>query len=161
MPGPTPRPRTPHALPRWLLPALWLALGATLASPAAAQTMVSIDRPVVHMRSGAGIQHSARWQLAKGYPLRVLGRKNGWLKVRDFESDTGWVLGRLTAATPHVVVKVQAANIRSAPRASARLVGRAEYGEVLRTLDRRRGWVRVRQHQGGTGWVARRLLWGW
>lgn len=159
MTGPT-RPPRPALLARWLL-TLALLLGAAAQTPALAQTMVSVDRPKVNLRAGPGTQHAAEWTLAQGYPLQVLDRRNGWLQVRDFEGDSGWVLARLTGREPHVVVKVSSANIRSAPGTSARRLGQARYGEVLRTLDRRPGWLQVRQADGLTGWVARRLLWGW
>lgn len=134
---------------------------ALLTCGAQAQTLVSIDRPDVNMRAGASTSNEVLWTLARGYPLKVLARKRGWLKVEDFEGDTGWVLARLTGTKPHVVVKVSTANIRSKPGTSHRVVGRAEYGDVLRTLERRAGWVRVRPLEGSSGWVARRLLWGW
>lgn len=154
------RPMLRAALPAPLaLPVLVLAL--TAAQPARAQSMVSIDRPVVNMRAGAGTAHAAKWRLPEGYPLQVLARRDGWLKVRDFENDTGWVLGRLTGREPHVVVKVPVANLRSAPGTRQRIVARADYGEVLRTLERREGWLRVRRDGGRSGWVARRLVWGW
>jgi uncharacterized protein YgiM (DUF1202 family) len=147
-------------LPRSLV--LWLsALFLSLASAAHAQSMVSVDRPNVYLRAGPGTQHDAQWKLSRGYPLQVLARKSGWLQVRDFESDTGWILGRLTAPKPHFVVKVPVANVRSAPGTRHRIVARAEYGQVLRTLERRQGWVRVQPAKGPAGWVARRLLWGW
>ena len=142
----------------WLTPLL-LLLAAP--APAQAQSMVSVDRPGVYLRDGPGTRNEALWKLSRGYPLQVLARKSGWLKVRDFEGDGGWILGRLTARKPHFVVKVSVANIRRAPSTKHRIVAKATYGEVLRTLERRRDWVRVRKANGTSGWVARRLLWGW
>lgn len=153
------RPLPLHPLWPALLAAILLLAPASW--PAAATTMVSIDRPVVHLREGAGTQHDAVWKLSRGYPLKVEARRKGWLKVRDFEDDSGWVLARLTARKPHLVVKVEVANIRSNPGTKARRIGQARYGEVLRTLAHRGGWVQVKQQGGVTGWVARRLLWGW
>ncbi|MDP3616029.1 MAG: SH3 domain-containing protein, partial [Rubrivivax sp.] len=49
----------------------------------------------------------------------------------------------------------------SAPTTGSRIVGKAERGEVLRTLERRDSWVKVQPESGRKGWVARRLLWGW
>ncbi|MFN3297474.1 SH3 domain-containing protein [Caldimonas sp.] len=139
----------------------WLA-AAAFAVPVAAQTMVSINRPEVNLRAGAGTQHEALWVVRHGYPLQVTGRQGSWLKVRDFENDEAWVYQALTSRTPHHVVKVGTVNIRSAPSTRSRIVGQAGYGEVLRTLEKRPSWVRVRQEDGGvTGWVARHLLWGW
>lgn len=140
-----------------LMLAAWLLASAAVS----AQGMVSIDRAKVNMREGAGTGHAALWTLARGYPLKVTGREGHWLQVQDFEGDTGWVLARLTGRKAHMVVKVDRANIRKGPSTRQRIVGSAQYGEVLRTLEQRGSWVRVRQTEGATGWVARRLLWGW
>lgn len=140
---------------------LLLVLASPGLAPAQKQSMVSIDRPVVFLRAGAGTNHKALWKLLRGFPLKVLDHRNGWLKVQDFENDVGWVLAKLTGGTPHHIVKVPKINIRRAPGTDHRIVGRAEYGEVLRTLERRDDWVRVRHYDGATGWVAARLLWGW
>lgn len=139
-----------------------LGLGALVFTHAAqAREMVSVNRPEINMRAGAGTGHAARWALNRGYPLEVTGRKGRWLKVRDFENDTGWVYRPLVGKTPHHVVKARVANIRSAPTTSSRVVDKAERGEVLRTLERRDKWVKVQPQGGRKGWVARRLLWGW
>ena len=126
-----------------------------------AREMVSVDRAEINMRAGASTGHAALWTVIRGYPLVVTGRKGRWLKVRDFENDTGWVYRPFVGNKPHHVVRARVANIRSAPSASSRIVGRAERGEVLRTLERRNSWVKVQQEGGLKGWVARRLVWGW
>jgi uncharacterized protein YgiM (DUF1202 family) len=165
MTGPRPLPpSTPVARPqRFARPwrALLAAVLMTAAGAAAAQKLVSVDRDKINMRAGAGTGHEVLWSLSRGYPLMVTGQRGGWLHVRDFEGDTGWVLGRLTGRQPHMVVKVDRANLRSGPGTRYRAVGHAIYGEVLRTLQRERDWVKVKQAGGPTGWVARKLVWGW
>jgi SH3-like domain-containing protein len=148
-----------RALPRLarIAPALLLAL----AFGAQAQQMVSIGRDTVNMRAGASTRHEVLYELSKGYPLQVTGRQGDWLKVRDFEGDVGWVHQPMTGRTPHHVVKANVANIRSAPNTRAAIVGKAERGEVLRTVEKRPDWVKVKQEDGAQGWVAKRLLWGW
>ena len=140
----------------FLLLALLLVMQA-----AEAREMVSVNRSVINMRAGAGTQHDALWALDRGYPLEVTARKGKWLKVRDFENDTGWVYRPMVGKTPHHIVKVRVANIRSGASTRSRIVGRAQQGDVLRTIERRDGWVKVQQEGGLKGWVARRLLWGW
>jgi SH3-like domain-containing protein len=100
--------------------------------------------------------------LQKGYPLQVTQRKGRWLKVRDFEGDTGWVAKSLTGRTPFHIVKVGIGNLRSGPSTKNRIVGKVEQGELLRTREKRGGWVRV-DRQGGKkgGWISRKLVWGW
>lgn len=134
-----------------------------VASTAALQAreMVSVAKAEINMRAGAGTQTAALWTLARGYPLEVTGRRGQWLKVRDFENDTGWVYRPLVGKTPHVVVKSRVANLRSAPGTRGRILGKADHGDVLRTLEHRNDWVKVQREGGLQGWIARRLLWGW
>lgn len=140
---------------------LFLALLLLVVQAAQAREMVSVNRSVINMRDGAGTQHDALWALDRGYPLEVTARKGKWFKVRDFENDTGWVYRPLVGKTPHHVVKSRVANIRSGSSTGSRIVGKAQKGDVLRTIGRRDGWIKVEQEGGLKGWVARKLLWGW
>ena len=126
-----------------------------------AQKMVSVSGSTLNMRSGPGTNAPVLWELKRGYPLLVTQRKGNWLQVRDFEGDTGWVARSLTGKTPHHVVKAKVANIRSGPGTQHPLVGKADYGEVLRTQEKRANWVRVDRPEGPDGWIAKSLLWGW
>ena len=145
-------------LPAFLLAFLFFMAALPAAS---AREMVSIAATEVNMRSGPGTRYQAQWALARGYPLAVTGRQGRWLKVRDFENDSGWVLRSLTNRMAHHIVKVRVANLRSAPSTRARILAKALYGDVLRTLETRGNWIKVRQEQGVTGWVAKRIVWGW
>jgi uncharacterized protein YgiM (DUF1202 family) len=140
-----------------LAPPILALPGAT----AEAREMLSVARPGINMRNGPGTRYDAKWSLAQGYPVEVLGRKGKWVRIRDFERDTGWIYRPLLAKQPHHIVKVGTANIRSGPGTRYRLVGKAIYGDVLRTLEKRKGWVKVRTDGGLSGWISRRLLWGW
>lgn len=145
------------------LPALFLLLFMLLlVLPAAhAQQMVAAARDGVMLRAAASQRAEARWWVDKGYPLQVVGRKGAWLHVRDFEGDRAWVLSSRTSRQAHMVSKARALNVRAMPRANARVVARAGYGDVLRTLERRGDWVKVRTKGGAVGWVSRQRVWGW
>lgn len=138
---------------------LSLCLGAVI--PVLARDMVSIQGSIVNMRSGPSTNSEVQWQLTKGYPLQVLKRQGRWLEVRDFENDRGWVTRSLTGSTPHHIVKSKIANIRRGPGTQYRIIGKAERFELLRTRDKKTGWVRVERSDGLRGWIAKRLLWGW
>ena len=155
-----------HTLTRTIASCLLAAMGAltaplTLAQSTSAASMVSVKGPILNMRSGPGTQHDILWELKKGYPLQVQKRQGRWLKVRDFEGDSGWVAHALTARSPHHIVKSKAANVRSSPSTQGRIVGKAQYGELVRTQEKRAGWVRVERADGPNGWISKKLLWGW
>lgn len=130
-------------------------------SSAAAQTMVSIKGSVVNMREGPGTNRQVLWELERGYPLQVLKRQGRWMLVRDFENDRGWVARSLVGRMPHHLVKSRVANVRRGPGTGHAIVGKASYGELLRTVGKRGSWVKVRRENGQVGWIVERLLWGW
>lgn len=131
------------------------------AEAAYAIKMVSIDAGKVNMRSGPGSNYAILWELGKGYPLKVVGNKGNWVKVEDFEGDRGWVYRKLLGRKAHLIVKKRRVNVRSGPGRNYRVVGKANYGVVFRTLSRKNGWVKIRHENGLTGWIKRNLLWGW
>ncbi len=133
----------------------------SLLSPTLAREMVSIKGKVVNLRAKPSLSSEVLWELDKGYPLQVLKRRGNWLQVRDFENDRGWVAKSLTGRTPHYIVKSKIANIRRGPGTRHRIVGKAERYEVLRTREKKSGWVRVERSDGQKGWISNKLLWGW
>jgi len=146
-----------------LLAFLLLLAGGTQAS---AITMVSIAGDNVNMRSGPGTDHKVMWELGNGFPLIVLKKSGDWYRVRDFEGTIGWVHEDVAGRTPHMIVKVhkntkKRINVRSGPGTKYRIVAKAYYGVVFKTLQQKDGWVNVRHADGVTGWVKRSLLWGW
>lgn len=154
------------ALTRKVASCLLAALAAltspmTLAQTSSSTSMVSVKGNVLNMRSGPSTHKEVLWELKKGYPLQVQKRQGRWLKVRDFEGDSGWIARSLTGRTPHHIVTAKVANVRSSPTTQGRIVGKAEYGELVRTREKRAGWVRVERKDGPNGWISKKLLWGW
>ena len=147
-----------HPFPRFFLS---LALGLAATFGVQAREMVSVQRAEVNLRAGAGTQHEALWVLSRGYPLEVTGRKGQWLKVRDYEASLGWVHAPLTSKTPHRVVTARSANLRASASGNAKIVGKLQQHEIVRTLQNSGTWAQVKTSSGKTGWVAKNLTWGW
>ena len=149
----------------WIL-LLLLFMTWSICGQAAGITMVSVSGEKVNLRKGPSTRYPIIWELGKGFPLRVIGSKGKWYKVSDFENDVGWIYKNLVSSKPHLIVKVNKnskaqINIRSGPGTKYKVVGKAEYGVVFETLQRRESWVKVRHESGLTGWIKRSLLWGW
>jgi len=128
--------------------------------------MVSVIGDNVNLRSGPGKDYSVKWKYGSGFPLKVIQEKGKWLKVQDFENDTGWLYANLTSRTGHMIVKVnkdknKKINIRNGPGTKYKIVGKAYYGVVFKTLKQQNGWAKVKHESGLEGWVKRSLLWGY
>ena len=127
--------------------------------------MVSVVGDNVNLRSGPGTKYSVKWKYGSGFPLKVLEEKGGWLKVEDFEGDSGWLYEKLTSRNGHMIVKVhknqnKKVNIRSGPSTKDKIVGKAYYGVVFKTIKQQNGWAHVKHDSGLEGWIKRSLLWG-
>lgn len=123
--------------------------------------MVSIAGERVNMRSGPGTKYSVLWELGSGFPLKKIKLQGNWMKVQDFEGDTGWVFKKFTDKTPTVIVSKKLINIRSGPSTKSSIVGSAEYGTVLKLIGKNKGWVKIQHRSNLIGWIKRNLLWGW
>lgn len=145
---------------RRLIAATALCLGAAL--PSWAQELVSVRNAGTPLQASPEANSEVLWKLQTGFPLQVLERKGNWLKVQDFEGDSGWVAGEATGSTAYHVVRVKAANLRAGPGTDHAKIGMANYGDVLRTSLRQGNWVEVQNPRGkGTAWIASSLIWGW
>ncbi len=142
-----------------LLISLFFSVSSALAK------MVSVVGDNVNLRSGPGTKYSVKWKYGSGFPLKVLEEKGGWLKVEDFEGDSGWLYEKLTSRNGHMIVKVhknqnKKVNIRSGPSTKNKIVGKAYYGVVFKTIKQQNGWAHVKHDSGLEGWIKRSLLWG-
>ncbi len=144
---------------------LFLAFFSFLAGISRAE-MVSIKGEKVHLREGPGTNYAILWEFDQGFPLKVIQKKGSWIKVQDFEKDSGWIHESLIHNSPHVVVKAnrhnnKQINIRKKPSLSSEIIAQAKYGVVFKTLKRQSGWCYVEHESGLKGWIKNSLLWGY
>ena len=128
--------------------------------------MLSVKGDKVNLRSGPGKQYKVKWEYGDGLPLKVLKTKGKWVKVKDFEGDSGWIFRKLLSSKPQMIVKAnrnqdKKINIRKGPGTENKIVGKAYYGVVFSTVEQKSGWVKVIHETGLEGWVKRSLLWGY
>jgi SH3-like domain-containing protein len=126
---------------------------------AVAQT-VSVKKDGVNVRSGPGTSYPVSMELFKGYPLKVLETKGDWLKISDFENDSGWIYSPLVVPNHTVIVNGKTSiNMRSKPDTNGSIVATVDRGVVLTKVSTSGKWVKVRHSQGTVGWIYRPLLW--
>ena len=142
---------------------IFVLLSSLIAGPVMAR-MVAVKNDNVNMRSGPSLEKEIIWKLGTGFPLKVVKESGDWLQVKDFEGTVGWLHKDVVDRSGHMIVKAQKKNkgkinIRNEPSTTSKVVAKAYYGVVFKTLEQRKGWVKV-QHDEVTGWIKRSLLWG-
>ncbi len=125
-----------------------------------AAQVVSVKKDTVNVRSGPGTNFPIAMELFQGYPLKVLETKGDWLKITDFENDSGWIYSPLVIPGSTVITNgKKSINMRSQPKTTASIVATVERGVVLTKLSTQGKWVKVRHSQGTTGWIYSPLVW--
>ncbi|WP_176761385.1 SH3 domain-containing protein [Desulforhopalus singaporensis] len=128
--------------------------------------MVTVIGDNVNLRKGPGTDYPILWEYGSDFPLKVISHKDGWLQVKDFENDMGWIHKSLLKKKPVVIVKANkngkgVINIREEPTTSSDIIGKAYYGVVFQLIEKKTGWARVKHESGLKGWINNNLLWGY
>lgn len=138
---------------------LALALVLITTGPAWAE-MMSVGGKRINFRQGPSTSKSVVYQAERYYPVKIVGNKGGWVKTKDFEGETAWVLKRLLSKTKCLVVKAPKANVRSHARTkNSKILFTAGRGAAFKIIRREGKWYLVQHADGDRGWIHRSLVW--
>jgi SH3-like domain-containing protein len=136
------------------------SLCALLAGPALSAEYVSVIKDGVNVRTEPSTDAPVLMELFQGYPLMVQSKDGDWLKVSDYENDTGYIHSSLVVKGNTVIVNAKkSANMRSEPNPTAPVVADVERGVVLTKLSAQDKWVKVKHSGGSVGWIIQSLVW--
>ena len=115
-----------------------------------------------NLRKGPGTDFEKTLVVNKYTPLEALGKQGAWYEVKDFRGNRHWIRNdNVKTGMSCVVVKEEFAYLRQGPGRNwtKREVQAPQYVGFL-VLDRRPGWLRVKDIQGDIAWIAEHLVWG-
>jgi SH3-like domain-containing protein len=117
----------------------------------------------VNVRRGPGSEYATILNYGRNFPLRVLDiAPNGWLLAMDYEGDKGWLHPNIVQTEPqYVITRLPQCNIREAAGTDSPIKFTAEQGVILRVLEEKDGWLRVRHGDGDEGWISARIVFGY
>ena len=121
---------------------------------------VSITGDNINIRSGPGTNYQVTMELFKGYPLKVVATQGDWLKISDFENDTGWVHSSLVENGNSVIINGnKSVNMRAEPTTNAPIIATVDRGVVLTRLESKGKWLKLKHSSGLIGWIYKPLVW--
>jgi SH3-like domain-containing protein len=140
------------ALPLFLLPLFTVGV--------AQAEILSVKTASANFREAPNDKATVKYTADKFYPVEVLEKQAGWMKVKDFEGDVAWVSSKALESQASVVIQVERANMRANPSLTAPVVFKVERGEVFK-IDKREGpWLKVVDARGDGGWIRDDMTWG-
>ena len=99
---------------------------------------------MANLRTGPSRRAELVRQAYENEPLRVVGARGDWLRVRDAADGAAWINSDLIDGRPTVVVVRDVVNVREQPGTGFPIVFTAERGVNLLVLERSGRWLRVR-----------------
>ena len=139
-----------------------LSLNAAAAGPGAADgasRFLSLRTDGANGRRGPGLEHRIDWIYARpGLPLLVTGESGPWRRVRDPDGGEVWMHTQNLEQRRMAYVRT-AADMRSHPRAGARVKAHLAPGVIGALTGCEEGWLRI-AIGGRVGWVEAPAIWG-
>ena len=134
----------------------------SLSFSAFAGSAVSLSGDNVNIRTGPSKNKPVYMQLSKGYPLKVVKRQGDWVKVIDYEGDSGWVdASYIEKGYTYIVNAKKKINMRSRPTKNSDRIAEVYRGVILTKLSLSKSgkWAKVKSEDGVVGWIYKPLLW--
>ncbi len=136
-----------------------------LAVPVYAE-MVSIKGEDVNLRNGPGKNYSVEWKYGKGFPVKVVKKQKDWVKITDFEGESGWVFHTLVEKKRNIIINTGKNNnikvaIRATPEVNAPSIAFAFHGVIFTLVQQQGNWLEVQHKTGIKGWVEKKFAWGY
>lgn len=129
-------------------------------SQASAAEYVSVKGDNVNVRTGAGTNYEVSMELFEGYPLKVISTQGEWLKIVDFENDSGWIHQSLVNDGNTVIIAGNKnVNMRAEPSTQSTVVATVDRGVVMTKLETQGKWLKLKHSTGLIGWIYKPLLW--
>lgn len=119
--------------------------------------MVTAKR--ANVRSGPGIENKSLFVYRMNSPLEIVEDQGKWVKVIDFEKDTGWVSKKvIDTGKKGAIVKVANANVRRGPSFKDPVVFIAGYGVAFEVIKSEGAWYQIKHEDGDIGWIQQDLV---
>jgi len=137
-----------------------LLLALFFFSSASAAEYVSVSGDNVNVRTGAGTNYEVSMELFEGYPLKVIDTQGEWLKIVDFENDSGWIHQSLVTEGNTVIINGNKnVNMRAEPSTQSTIIASVDRGVVMTKLESQGKWQKLKHATGLVGWIYKPLLW--
>lgn len=140
--------------------AILLIIAALLFTTQALAEMKSVRVKTANFREGPSDSEDVLFTADRHYPVKILGRKRGWAKIKDFEGETAWVAERLLARRRAIVVTVERVVVRDKPDVKGKSVFQANWSDAFPVKRESNGWLLIEGAGGKEGWIARDSTWG-
>jgi SH3-like domain-containing protein len=120
----------------------------------------SVAEPGAVLYDGPSTKSQKLFILTAGYPVEIIVKVEGWVRVRDQSGQFAWIESSRLSDRNTVMVSGRNVEAKKAPNDNAPVVFAVEPDVYLELIEVSAGWANVRHTDGSTGYIKIQHLWG-
>ena len=121
---------------------------------------LSLKNNEVNLRQGPSFEYPIKFIYIKKYlPVEVLDKSETWIKIRDFENNSGWIhTSQLSKKKTAICIKNNSVLYKK-PTIFSKPIAKLEIGRLVLIKKCKEEWCKIASG-GFSGWIFKGSLWG-
>ena len=121
---------------------------------------LSLKNNKVNLRQGPSFEYPIKLNYKKKYlPILILGKSETWRKIKDFESNSGWIHVSQLSKKKSAINKKNISVLYKKPTIYSKPIAKLEIGRLVLIKKCQTKWCKITSG-GFKGWVFKSSLWG-
>ncbi len=121
---------------------------------------LSLKNNEVNLRQGPSFEYPIKFIYKKKFlPIEVLDKSETWIKIRDFENNSGWIHTSQVSKKKSAICKKNNSVLYKKPTIFSKPLAKLEIGRLVLIKKCKVKWCKITTG-GFKGWVFKSSLWG-
>ncbi len=121
---------------------------------------LSLKNNEVNLRQGPSFEYPIKFVYKKKFlPIEVLDKSETWIKIRDFENNSGWIHISQVSKKKSAINKKNNSIIYKKPTIYSKPIAKLEIGRLILIKKCKVKWCKITTG-GFKGWIFESSLWG-
>jgi len=121
---------------------------------------LSLKNNEVNLRQGPSFEYPIKFIYKKKFlPIEVLDKSETWIKIKDFENNSGWIHISQVSKKKSAINKKNNSIIYKKPTIYSKPIARLEVGRLVIIKRCKLKWCKIITGDFN-GWIKKKYLWG-
>ena len=121
---------------------------------------LSLKNNVVNLRQGPSFEYPIKFIYKKKFlPIEILDKSETWIKIKDFENNSGWIHISQVSKKKTAINKKNNSVIYKKPTIFSKPIAKLEIGRLVLIKRCKVEWCKITSGEF-KGWVFKSSLWG-
>ena len=121
---------------------------------------LSLKNNEVNLRQEPSFEYPIKFIYIKKYlPVEVLDKSETWIKIRDFENNSGWIHTSQVSKKKSAICKKKNSVLYKKPTVFSKPLAKLEIGRLVLVKKCKLKWCKI-SSGNFSGWIYKNSLWG-